>query len=88
MCGLSGIKTSQGRVPNGGPKPTGSGLLTVKGPMTRRIRDAAFVLDQCVGAEPTDIFSLPAPTEPWAPPARWRAAQGGDLFAHHGDHEL
>ena len=42
LCGLSGIKTSQGRVPNGGPKPTGSGLLTVKGPMTRRIRDAAF----------------------------------------------
>ena len=67
LCGLSGIKTSQGRVPNGGPKPTGSGLLTVKGPMTRRIRDAAFVLDQCLGAEPTDIFSLPAPNAPWAP---------------------
>ena len=58
LCGLSGIKTSQGRIPNGGPKPPGSGLLTVKGPMTVRIRDAAFALDQCLGDEPTDIFSL------------------------------
>ncbi len=67
LCGLSGIKTAQGRVPNGGAKPTGSGLLTVKGPMTRKIRDTAYALDQCVGAEPTDIFSLPDPEGPWAP---------------------
>ncbi|MGB1537461.1 MAG: amidase [Pseudomonadales bacterium] len=66
LCGLSGIKTSQGRMPNGGAKPTGSGLLTVKGPMTSRIRDAAFALDQCLGDEPTDIFSLPAPTQSWS----------------------
>ena len=67
LCGLSGIKTSQGRIPNGGPKPPGSGLLTVKGPMTVRIRDAAFALDQCLGDEPTDIFSLPAPAQHWTP---------------------
>lgn len=66
LCGLSGIKTSQGRMPNGGAKPPGSGLLTVKGPMTSRIRDAAFALDQCLGDEPTDIFSLPAPTQSWS----------------------
>ena len=30
LCGLSAIKTSQGRVPNGGPTPPGSGILTVK----------------------------------------------------------
>ena len=67
LCGLSGIKTSQGRVPNGGPTPTGSGLLTVKGPMTRKIRDTAYALDYCVGDEPTDIFSLPTPSGPWFP---------------------
>lgn len=67
LCGLSGIKTSQGRVPNGGAKPPGSGLLTVKGPMTNRIRDAAYVLDHCMGEEPSDIFSLPKPTEAWYP---------------------
>lgn len=67
LCGLSGIKTSQGRVPNGGAKPPGSGLLTVKGPMTNRIRDAAYVLDQCIGEDPSDIFSLPKPRDPWYP---------------------
>src|SRR5690606_34631804 len=34
LCGMSGIKTTQGRVPNGGPHPPGSGLFSVKGPMT------------------------------------------------------
>ena len=67
LCGLSGIKTSQGRVPNGGSKPPGSGLLTVKGPMTNRIRDAAYVLDQCMGEDPSDIFALPKPTQAWHP---------------------
>ncbi len=67
LCGLSGIKTSQGRVPNGGPKPPGSGLLTVKGPMTNRIRDAALALDVCVGDHPTDIFALPNPGVAWSP---------------------
>ena len=38
----SGIKTSQGRVPNGGATPPGSGLFTVKGPMARRIARRAL----------------------------------------------
>jgi aspartyl-tRNA(Asn)/glutamyl-tRNA(Gln) amidotransferase subunit A len=65
VCGMSGIKTSQGRVPNGGPNPPGSGLFSVKGPMTLRILDAAYALDVCVGPHPTDPFSLPRSGAPW-----------------------
>ena len=65
ICGLSGIKTSQGRIPNGGINPPGSGLLTVKGPMARTALDTAYVLDHTVGDCKTDIFSLPDKTESW-----------------------
>ena len=65
LCGLSAIKTSQGRVPNGGQTPPGSGILTVKGPMTNKIDEAAYSLDNCIGPESSDIFSLPKPKESW-----------------------
>lgn len=67
VCGQSAIKCSAGRVPNGGSNPPGSGLLSVKGPMARSIRDVAAALDAVVGPEPTDPFSHPAPAEPWRP---------------------
>lgn len=65
VCGLSSIKTTQGRVPNGGPNPPGSGLLSVKGPMAQRIEDVVYALDVSVGPHPTDPFSLPSPGAPW-----------------------
>jgi len=65
VCGLSGIKTTQGRVSNGGPNAPGSGLLSVKGPMARVIDDVAFALDVAVGPHPTDPFSLPRSGAPW-----------------------
>lgn len=65
LCGFSGLKTTQGRVPVGGPRAPGSGFLTVKGPMTQRIADTAFALDVCVGPHPTDAFSLPRSGSPW-----------------------
>jgi len=57
LCGLSGIKTSQGRIPNGGKLPPGSGLLTVKGPMARTSLETAAALDVTVGDLATDIFA-------------------------------
>jgi Asp-tRNA(Asn)/Glu-tRNA(Gln) amidotransferase A subunit family amidase len=65
ICGLSGIKTSQGRIPNGGINPPGGGLLSVKGPMTRTILDTAYALDYTVGDLKTDIFGLPDKQENW-----------------------
>lgn len=75
-CGLSGIKTSQGRVP-GGPSPMGLLDLSCVGPMARRIRDVALCLDSVTGPHPGDLRSLPAPGLSWraaldspSPPAR------------------
>ena len=64
ICGMSGLKPSHGRVPSGPPPP---GLLDLScvGPMARRIRDVAYCLDAVVGPHPSDLRSLPAPTESW-----------------------
>jgi len=59
LHGLSGIKTSLGRVPNGGPTSPRWMHLSTKGPMARRIRDVALALDAVTGFEPTDLHSLP-----------------------------
>lgn len=64
--GLSGFKPSCGRVPNGGEAPPGWPLLTTKGVLTRRVRDAARVLDCVVGPDPTDLASLPLPEASWS----------------------
>lgn len=61
--GLSGIKTSLGRIP-GGAEP-GWMHLSSKGPMARRIRDVAVALDASVGPDPTDLRSLPRPRTSW-----------------------
>ena len=67
VCGFSGIKPSQGRVPAGGKSPPGSGILSVKGPMALRVRDVAYTLDAVLEHEPTDIFSLPGRPNPGVP---------------------
>jgi aspartyl-tRNA(Asn)/glutamyl-tRNA(Gln) amidotransferase subunit A len=67
LCGLSGLKPSQGRVPNGGERAPGSVTLSTRGPMARTIRDVALALDACVGPDPTDIFSFPGLHDPWHP---------------------
>ena len=66
LGGLSGIKTSQGRIPIGGKTPPGSGLLTVKGPMANTTQDNALALDATVGPDPTDIFSLESDNLNWS----------------------
>ena len=64
LCGLSGIKTSHGRVPSG-PPPSGLIDLSCVGPMARRIRDVALCLDNMVGPHPADLRSLPKPSVSW-----------------------
>lgn len=59
LCGLSAIKTTNGLIPIGGSAPSGAGPLAVRGPITRRIGDTAYVLDVCTGPDPTDIYSVP-----------------------------
>ncbi len=64
LCGLSGIKTSHGRVPSG-PPPSGLLDLSCVGPMARQIRDVALCLDALVGPHPADLRSLPEPEGSW-----------------------
>jgi aspartyl-tRNA(Asn)/glutamyl-tRNA(Gln) amidotransferase subunit A len=64
--GLTGFKPSLGRVPTGGKEPPGWPMLSTRGVMTRRIRDAALALDSVVGPEPTDLVSLPLPDGSWS----------------------
>ena len=64
-CGLSGIKTSLGRVPAGGIDPAGWLDLSTKGPMARRMSDVIAALDAVVGPEPTDLRALPRPEASW-----------------------
>lgn len=66
-CGLTGFKPSLGRVPVGGPTAPAWADLSAKGPITRRARDAAAVLDATVGPDPTDLRSLPRPRAAWVP---------------------
>lgn len=76
-CGLSGMKTSLGRVPSGGRRAPDWQNLSTKGPMARRMTDVVAALDVAVGPDPTDLRSLPRPEASWTaalhdpkPPAR------------------
>ena len=65
-CGLPGFKPSLGRVPDGGPQPVDWHHLTTRGVLTRTVDELLAVLDVIVGAEPTDLRSLPTPPVPWS----------------------
>lgn len=67
ICGLSGIKLSQGRIALGDTHPPGSGILGVRGPMARTIRDVTVAVDASVGSHPLDVFSFPGRHDPWFP---------------------
>ena len=54
-CGVVGLKASPGRIPLG----RGFDMVSVVGPLTRNVRDAALLLDVTSGAHPTDAISLP-----------------------------
>lgn len=65
LCGLPGFKPSMGRIPMGGLTPPGWPDLSVKGVLTRNVRDAALVLDAVIGPDPSDQQSLPMPERSW-----------------------
>jgi aspartyl-tRNA(Asn)/glutamyl-tRNA(Gln) amidotransferase subunit A len=65
-CGLPGFKPSLGRIPDGGPLAVDWHHLTTRGVLTRTVDELLAVLDVVVGAEPTDLRSLPTPPMPWS----------------------
>jgi len=72
LCGLSGLKTSTGRIPISGRAMPGSGLLSTNGPMGRTTMDSAVALDAVVGHDGRDPLSLPHPGVSWAAAVRER----------------
>jgi amidase len=76
-CGLFGLKPSRGRVSSA---PFGSlEGLSIAGPVTRTVEDAAAFLDVLAGYEPGDPWWAPPPERPFAmttaePPPRLRIA--------------
>ena len=65
-CGIPGFKPSLGRIPDGGPTPVDWQNLTSRGVLTRTVDELLMVLDVVVGAEPTDLRSLPTPPVAWS----------------------
>ena len=59
FCGIYGLKPSFGRVPSYPEFPGWHGV-SVTGPMTRTVRDAALMLDVITGPDDRDRHSLPA----------------------------
>jgi aspartyl-tRNA(Asn)/glutamyl-tRNA(Gln) amidotransferase subunit A len=59
FCGIYGLKPSFGRVP-AYPQFPGWHGVSVTGPMTRTVRDAALMLDVMAGPDDRDRHSLPA----------------------------
>ena len=63
-CGLAGMKTSFGRVPQADAEAPGWLDLSAKGPMALRFSDVTQVLNLVVGPDPRDSTSLPALDRP------------------------
>ncbi|MFX1324056.1 MAG: amidase, partial [Promethearchaeota archaeon] len=62
FCGLYGLKSTFGRVPQSGMKLMGYlGTLVHRGPLVRYVKDAALVLDIIAGKDDSDRYSVPKP---------------------------
>jgi len=59
FCGVFGLKPSLGRVPRGPGFPGLWEGLSVTGPITRTVRDAALMMEVIAGRDDRDHFSLP-----------------------------
>ncbi len=62
--GVVGFKPSQGRVPRV-PNPSGWSGLSVDGPLTRTVTDAALMFAAIAGPDARDPLSLPSTGEAW-----------------------
>ncbi len=58
MCGVYGIKPTQGRVPRPYQVPGGWGTFTQNGPLAHTVRDAAVLLQVLAGPDPSDPTAI------------------------------
>ncbi len=84
FCGITGFKTSYGRVSTRGVVPSAYSLDTI-GPMTRSVEDAALMLQAMAGFDPDDSITADAPVPDFAvslhaPMAKLRVGIPRDYF--------
>ena len=60
LCGITGMKTTFGRVSRAGCMPLSQSLDTI-GPLTRTVEDNALMLSVLAGPDPRDGATLPVP---------------------------
>lgn len=72
ICGVTGLKTTYGRVTRYGGMPR-CWSLDVFGPIARTAADCALLLEAIAGPDPRDPSAAAVPVEPWS------AIEGGDL---------
>ncbi|HVU74647.1 MAG TPA: amidase [Mycobacteriales bacterium] len=65
-CGLVGLKPTRGRISLGPKRGEAWGSATVKGCVSRTVRDTAAMLDVLAGPMPGDPHTPPAPVRPYA----------------------
>ncbi len=65
FCGVTGLKTTYGRVSRYGLLPLVSSFDTI-GPMARSVYDVALVLEAIAGHDPKDSTSRAEPVQPYA----------------------
>lgn len=65
FCGVTGLKTTYGRVSRYGLLPLVSSFDTI-GPMARNVYDVALVLESIAGHDPKDSTSRVEPTQPYS----------------------
>jgi len=60
FCGVTGLKTTSGRVSRAGAMPLSHSLDTV-GPLARNAQDCALLLRLMAGPDPVDLTASAAP---------------------------
>jgi amidase len=77
-CGVAGIRPTLGRVPwhnaSGEERPPSAQLMSVHGPLARRVADLRIGLAAMAAPDPRDPWHVPAPLEGPPPPRPIRVA--------------
>ena len=92
LCGVVGLKPTYGRVSVRGVFPLSWNLDHV-GPLARRVRDAAWMLQALAGYDPEDPFSADEPVDDYllhieAGVRGWRLALGAGDYVERSDAEV
>jgi aspartyl-tRNA(Asn)/glutamyl-tRNA(Gln) amidotransferase subunit A len=92
LCGIVGLKPTYGRISLRGVIPL-SWNLDHAGPMARRVRDVALLLQEIAGYDPHDPYSVDVPVEDYLAQleggvAGWRVGLAKDEYFTKADPEI